>query len=418
MPSSIFSSDPSQPISGSAPSGRDQPIQVAVKTLISGVLVFGLVVLMYVSLGIGEYNDRIEKPLGMLKTISENLKVEPQIIVYGSSMVQYGFDPLLFDAELALRGVTATSYNFGVPNVDPGYQEIMTRRIREHFEAERAKIDLVLLEFNPFQLTKVREARSFTTRDQNHAILFSGSELWDVVRKDPARGIRLLNIRYLRDGISAEMLTSFAPSILFRQNGSHTPAYKAALLASAKALSEFERLRDRDAGGGFVYWNEEFRGGRNDKKQFQEDTLSALRDWNEKQRHPLILQADLDRRVRTADIFNLEFSENLSRSFIKMVKNLEAVSDNIDIILMPRNTAWIDYDADAQHRLEAMLERIHIETGIVVRNFQLTPGIGPEHFRDTTHLSTYDGADIFTTTLAEYYAPLILDSKRSTQDPN
>ena len=388
MPLSTFSFDPT----------------VAWKTLIGGALTSGTVVMLYLSSGLGEYNDRITKPLGILPEIS-NTSERKKVIVYGSSMTQYGFDPLVFDRTTSLLGASTVSYNFGVPNVDPGYQEVMTRRIREFFEDEQTELDLVLVEFNPFQTTMAREARSFISRDQNQAVLFNHSEMWQVVKNDPARGIRLFNIRYLRDGVSAEMLTSFASFMISRRSPSL--AFRHAQRDRSVAEERFEQLRNRDTGEGFHYWNEHYRGGRNDKEQFKPDTLLALKAWSKSQRHPAFLRADLDNRIRQADILGLEFSERLSDAFIQMVHNFQAISHHVEVILMPRNTAWVNYDHEAQSRLNRLLARIERETGARVRDFQEMPSIEVAHFRDTTHLSTYDGAEIFSIALAKQYGPLL-----------
>jgi hypothetical protein len=71
-------------------------------------------------------------------------------------------------------------------------------------------------------------------------------------------------------------------------------------------------------------------------------------------------------------------------------------------VLLPRNTEWIQYPPEAEARLEAVLDRIHEQTGVTIRNYQ-DAGFGPEHFSDTTHLPRHGGDVPFTEFLAEEY---------------
>ncbi|TDI47704.1 MAG: hypothetical protein E2P01_06520 [Acidobacteria bacterium] len=47
-------------------------------------------------------------------------------------------------------------------------------------------------------------------------MLADGSEVWDIIKEDPTRGIRVANIKYLLNDISAEMITWFFGGDWFR----------------------------------------------------------------------------------------------------------------------------------------------------------------------------------------------------------
>ncbi len=126
--------------------------------------------------------------------------------------------------------------------------------------------------------------------------------------------------------------------------------------------------------------------------------------WAESARYSGFMENDLFRRVRTADILELRFDDEVIKAFVAMVTNLRAVSEVVEVILLPRNTDWITYTPEVQLRLDEVLRHIESETGVKVRNFQVHPNITPAHFLDTTHLSYYDGIDIFTEILADTYA--------------
>ena len=77
---------------------------------------------------------------------------------------------------------------------------------------------------------------------------------------------------------------------------------------------------------------------------------------------------DLKFRIRLADAVGLEFEELLIESFISMVKNSQPIADRVEVILLPRNTGWIENTPEVAARLQPVIERIERETGVPVRN--------------------------------------------------
>lgn len=90
---------------------------------------------------------------------------------------------------------------------------------------------------------------------------------------------------------------------------------------------------------------------------------------------PILLERDLQNRIETSGILGLDFEERLVNAFINMVNDLKAVSEHTEIVLLPRNTAWVPYS--------------------------------PDMFSDTTHLSSGDGVDTYTALLAEPYSGIL-----------
>ena len=385
---------------------------VALKTLVAGLLVFGVTVGIYNGLlqllyaGGGDINGRMLTQLEMLPEIASANHDKHRVFVFGSSMVQAGFEPAVFDKAMSAKGIEVISYNYGVGNLNPEFQELITRRIREQFVSQNEKLALTLIEFNPFQATKVRKSFTNVTADQNLAVLATNSELWEITMLDPTRGIRLFNIRYLRDGFSAELITSI-PAIFTSNLGPRgaSKEYQEAAKRTGQLSRRFRELRDQDAPiQGSDQWNAALRGGRIDKSRLSTEALVALGQWAESARYSGFMENDLFRRVRTADILELRFDDEVIKAFVAMVTNLRAVSEVIEVILLPRNPDWITYTPEVQQRLDEVLRHIENETGVQVRNFQVHANITPAHFLDTTHLSYYDGIDIFTEILADEYA--------------
>ena len=230
--------------------------------------------------------------------------------------------------------------------------------------------------------------------------------------EDLARGVRrgrLFNIRYLRSGFSAELITSI-PAIFMSNRGPNgaSKEYQEAAVRTGELSRRFRELRDADTPiQGSDQWNVALRGGRIDKSGLSTEALAALGQWAQSARYPGFMENDLFRRVETADILELEFDDEVIEAFVAMVANLRAVSEVVEVILLPRNTDWVTYTPEVQMRLDKVLGHIENTTGVKVRNFQIHPDITPAHFLDTTHLSYYDGIDIFTELLADTYADVL-----------
>ncbi|MCZ6458136.1 MAG: hypothetical protein O6766_02130 [Gammaproteobacteria bacterium] len=410
MPSSTFNSDNAYQTTD--PRNR---LRVALYTLAAGIFLFGGVVLIYngmlallYSAG-GNINGRVVDQIEHLPEIVEENRDKQKVFVFGSSMVQAGFEPTVFDSAMAARGVDSISYNYGIGNLNPTFQELITRRIQEQFLKGRGRLALALVEFTPFQATIVRNKFGAITADQNIALLSSRAELWEITRHDPTRGIRLINIRYLRDSVSAELITSI-PALLTSsiENNARNVAYRAALVRTDELEAEFDELRGSDEPiQGSDRWNVALRGGRIDKSGYSREVLDAMGAWVASRRHPEFMKADLQRRIESADILELGFDDRQIDKFIELVRNFLPIADHVEVIIMPRNSDWVTYTPEVQDRLDGVLRRIAQETGVYVRDFQNDPRITAEHYIDTTHLSFHDGIDAFSRILAEEYADVV-----------
>ena len=122
-------------------------LRVALRTLAAGVLVFGGVVFIYNGLLqiIGDINGRVVAQIEHLPEIVAENRDKRKVFVFGSSMVQAGFEPDVFDAAMADKGIDTLSYNYGVGNINPEFQELIARRIREAFLAGDERLALTFL---------------------------------------------------------------------------------------------------------------------------------------------------------------------------------------------------------------------------------------------------------------------------------
>lgn len=332
------------------------------------------------------------------------------VLFFGSSMVQAGFSPREFDADLAAMGIETTSFNFGFGGLNPMFQDYLSRRIVEGFEKQNRRLKLVMVEFNPFQATTTRRAGAVALEESYIAMLASPGELLDITFEDPERGLRMLQIRYLRDGISAEMITTFFWSLPFQAPTPPSELEEEEGVAEkldevlVKLNEQFDKeYPDYDGSDWYYPW----RGGGTIKAERSAETLALSEQYYVLTQTAYRMKIDRLSRIETADIEELKFDPELVDAFIATVKNLQEIADHVEVVLLPKNTKWIKNPPDALARQEAVLKRIHQETGARIRNFQETEAVKNEMFGDTTHLNRYQGAAAFTRHLAEEYADLL-----------
>jgi len=358
--------------------------------------------------------------LGHVLEAQEGLKrllVEDEgdlVMVYGSSLIAAGFGPREFDQHIADSGGQSSSWNFGFCCLNPLFQELIARRIVDDFKASDRRLKLLLIEFNPFQTTKTRRNRAVAVEETFISLLASREEIVDRVLDDPASGLRIAEIRYLRDGVSAEAITTFFLSRPFTQPRADLDPG----LEEDEAVEErFDEIRDlrrqmfKEEFPEFAEcnWCYDRKGGGVLPSERSEELTALLSEYFSLKQSDYQMAIDRLHRIRTADIEELYFDEDLVAAFIEMVKVLAQVSDNIEVIMLPKNDDWIMNPPEALQRLNTVITRIENETGVTVRNFQKIDAVTNDMFSDTTHLNGLVGREAFTLFLAEEYGHLFRD---------
>lgn len=394
------------------PSSTSSSRGIFFKVLLAATLVMGL------SMGIVRLTTYLSNASGgkILARVLEARNCLPQIIAerqdlmmfFGSSMVEAAFAPIQFDNELAEKDIELKSFNFGFGGLNPFFQDYLSRRIKESFLAKDRRLKLALIEFTPFQATVTRRLRALPLEDSFLTMLASDQELFDLLLRDPKRGIRVYNIRYLRDSISAEMITHHLGSGLLPKQHSPSPKEGRSNIKKLRAFSRKRRelLKKEYPDFLYSYWYYPWQGGKT-LPMGQQEIRDLYRASYSLTSNPYYLEKDRLRRIRTADIIDLNFDEVLVDAFIRIVENFKEISDQVEVVLLPRNTAWIVHSSAAQARLQAVLQKIEDSTGVEVKDYQALPEFTPDLFSDTTHLSRYKGDVAFTHFLAEEYAKVI-----------
>ena len=327
-------------------------------------------------------------------------------MVFGSSMVGAGFSARQFDAELKAQGKNVKSFNFGFGGLNPFFQDYLSHRIKQQFQDNNRKLKLVVIEFNPFQASQTRWNRAVFTIDSFITMLASDQELWDIAKQDPTRGIRLFTIKYIRGDISAEMITSYFGQGIF-------PAKRPERLKETKEILEEREKIANELGKLFKEdypdyvdsdWSYEWQGSGTIPSERSERTMELFPLYYKNLQTKERLTNALQNRIFTADIEELNFEPLLVESFIRIVKNFQDISENVEVILLPRNTRWVTNTPDGKNRLKNAIKQIEKATGIKIVSHQDLDVITPEMFSDATHLARYLGDVPYTHYLAGEYA--------------
>lgn len=396
--------------SNSVNSSRAIYLRILLTVVVGMTLALGLVRVFVATSGAGSQSLRgraLEAQAAIPQIAAEKNDL---VMFYGSSMTEAGFSPREFDLELASKGIATTSFNFGFPGLNPIFQEYLSERIVENFEAENRRLKLVMIEFNPFQTTVTRRNRAVALEDSYIALLASPQQLLDILLEDPARGLRMLEIRYLRDGISAEMTTTFlwaqwfqVPFVgteLVEEDGFEERLDDVVAVLDEAFETEFP---DYDGSDWYYPW----RGGGTIMSERPAETLAIVNEYYTLSRTDRHMDNDRLSRIHKADIVDLNFDPGLVEAFIELVKNFQQIADNVEVVMLPKNTDWIKNPPEAVARQATVVERIRRETGAPVRDFQVTDAVSNSMFRDTTHLNRYQGAVAFTHLLVEEYEELL-----------
>lgn len=328
------------------------------------------------------------------------------VMVYGSSMVGAGFSPREFDHHMKDRGMdNIKSFNFGFGGLNPYFQDILARRIKEQFHASDRRLKLAVIEFNPFQTTITRHEGARSLEDSFLTMLGSDAEIADIMMQDPTRGVRLFNIKYLRDSISAEMITHYFGGAL-REPRSRTEMERDS--ERRERLEEIGPLLNQafeDDYPDFVdaEWSYPWQGGGTIPAERSTETLALFEEYYELTLDPARLDDDRLNRIHTADILEMRFSDELVEAFVRLVNEFKQFSDHVEVVMLPRNTDWIVYPPEGQARLNEAIAQIEAGTDIKIKDHQDLSVMKPSMFSDTTHLNRYQGATTYTRYLADKY---------------
>lgn len=373
--------------------------------LLVSLLAAGLLRGIFFSMGVTP-NDIMGRVVQAREALPKITAEEQELVMFfGSSMTDAGFSPRMFDREVNAMGKNIKSFNFGFGGLNPYFQDFLSRRIAEQFEQDDKRLKLALIEFNPFQASQTRWRRADFIVDSFITMLASDAELLEIAREDLTRGIRLFTIKYVRGDISAEMTTSFFGRAMFVdeqiprfQDDEEVVKRRREL---GKLLNEaFEREYPDYKG---ERWSYDWQGAGTIPEERSAETLKLFKEYAEVAYTDAVKKSARARRIARADIEGLHFEPLLVESFIRIVKNFQRFSDRVEVVMLPRNTAYIQYSPETRARLDAAVAQVEAATGLTVRDHQDLDVITPDMFRDASHLARYLGDVPYTRYLIDTY---------------
>lgn len=324
------------------------------------------------------------------------------VYVLGSSLVEFGFSPEVFDQKLKETGVDVHSYNFGYGNADPSIHYLFAKKLVKTFANEADRIDLVVFEFAPFQATLAREKNSKKLDQVVEAVFSDGDDLLALALKKPQEAIEFFNLKYIRNGVPADAVTALFGKSIPTENriAIKDPEQPPVSALAIQLFQHFVGMRSQKGHPG--EWFVEDRGG------LPVDVGSEVRELasrvTTRLQNPQRMEASRQDRLNCCDIENLEFSEALVAQFIAAIKEAQKVSKRVDVLMMPRNQDVIHLtEAGRQHLRDTVL-RIKQETGVTIVDFSDSPAYPRESFFDSDHLTLFGGRLQFSRELADYYS--------------
>ena len=326
------------------------------------------------------------------------------VYVLGSSLIQFGFSPDVFDQALADAGVPAMSFNFGYGNADPSIHQRFAARLEKIYADQPDVIDLVVFEFAPFQATETRARLTGQLDHAARAVLGDWRDFLTHALEDHDEAIALFNTRYLREGVPAEAITNMLAMPIknagrlgakIEEPGAQ-PLDELGWALYHQLLEEWPHARP--PGG----WFEQDRGGFPSSASDEALMLSAK--VMARMQHPERMEASRQQRIACCDMEDLQIDADMLDRFIAAIKSAQRVSGRVDVLLMPRNEDVIRLSQKGVANLQAALDRIRAETGVEVVDFSQTPRYGVELFFDADHLTLFEGREKFSRQLADYYA--------------
>jgi hypothetical protein len=302
----------------------------------------------------------------------------------GSSLMEAGFSPTVFDATMR-ETRELTTYSLALAGANPTTLWMQARALRAALGRTGHKLDIAVYEFTPFQASAAHHA----AKEYERGSLLKASTFADL------RGLGALFSKSPEDAATIASLMVL---------GHHAP--ESVSIALSARVFELPGWWKGPSGApprrfsfrpGSIRWDEADRG----EGPRYDGVEDAYRRKVAAESTPSNFEADRKRRIDSADILGLHFDEEFVELSIAALRELAAASRHVYLLLAPRNTAWIAPTAEAQARQDAVVRRLCAEGGATLVDFSTSPEFHAADFADTTHLTAVDGRAKFSRLLGE-----------------
>jgi hypothetical protein len=295
------------------------------------------------------------------------------VLVLGTSKAYQGLSVRRLDDRLREHELALHSYNWAQCQSGAELNVLIAQRAAAAFDEAGRKVPLAIVELELGVLTS-HARKTYATTIDDRAILLRARDLPSILVHSPSRGVELLATWAL--GSPGPSARDIFEGIMFLDE-------QAARLWQILTLTQY------------FTWRSSTRG------DFAWEDLARLPVA--KERIP-ITQRQLTQLVDEEDVLELDFDEESVENFIEEVRIVQTFAQHTILILLPRNSKWVNPSAAAWRRTHSLIARVRRETHADILDLYTNPREYDEtDFVDLLHLAD-TGSERFSTWLADHVA--------------
>jgi len=318
----------------------------------------------------------------------------------GTSAVWFGFEPRRFDAELAARGHTLTSFNFGLVPTSVRLQQFLADAICETHRARGARWPMMIYEIAPADFLDRLVADDETDpsiaayKAQAEAMMLRPAEIVSELRRDPGGTLRALLAKPL--GYRGPAAVFEAVSTYLYEDLEPEPWRKPVpeLLAAVRPFWDVHRR---------TMWVREARG-------FLPVGPEARAMYDEIMRLNHTKQELAKQRVMVTEmgLLPMEVNAPAVERLVEQIRVLARCPERVVLVVMPISPNIMRVmRPEARKRLADVIAKVQRDTGYPLLDFVDSPEFGLEDYYDAEHLSLTVSAGKFSSLLADRVAELL-----------
>jgi hypothetical protein len=319
----------------------------------------------------------------------------------GTSAVWFGFDPRRFDASLAARGHSLTSFNFGLVPTSVRLQRFFADSICESHRARGTRWKLMLYEVAPSEFLEKMVAVDTSDpsiaayKEHVTAMTLRPARLLSELRRDPGGTLRALLAKPL--GYRAPFALSEAVTAYLYEDLEPEPWRQPV----PERFAAFKRFADVHRQ---TTWLPEGRG-------FVPVGPDARASYEEVLRLNHTEQALARQRVvatKELGLLPMEVNDDAVERIVEQIRVLARCPERVVLVVMPLSpNVMRAMRPEARKRLADVIAKVQRDTGYPLLDFVEAPELGLDDFSDAEHLSLTVGAEKFSTLFARRVAELL-----------
>lgn len=374
-----------------------------ISIIVVGYLAAGQMIYVIQSNTVGG-NDWVNQRYAL--AMKEFAKIHGNTVLFiGSSDVESGVKPTLFDQATANIGTKVASYNFGFRNLSPPNLRDLIRQM-EFSRAADLKLDAIYIKFAPSDLTVATRIATAPVADEVSANIFSNSYLLSDLNET---NLNYLAIKNLQGGFTSVNLNKSLTSLALEATGRlayhkfrswndlDIPRYKLWTESRYNATPEWNIARkgfhDRAADLG------------------QGDSENEMKLLYQHQSQPENLQFNFLVQETRSGISTLNFSLNLIAEFKNQLEALRRLTDNVVLFYVPDHPD-LPRTNEARIRANALITELCAQSPVRCLRFDIERTFAAKDYYDASHLTPY-AVDKLTLRLADDFKNM-----KATDEPS